>query len=435
MRYSRERTWTRPRTRVGREILARIAHRVPRSWRSSTPLALIVVIRRFERDLRRAGDRGRATSRTAARRRSPRARRSTGPSPRCASPCAARRKSSTTSGASWTRHADARQELPLAHLLAAGRRDHGERGAGARRACRTSRTACSSASSSPRPRRRRSPWAPRCARWCSRPPATASISPRCYGVEQTFDEVFSENPEFSSIAITDATGRVLYARGKEPATAREYFSRPAVLGALAQPEKARDVVKIGGAVRRLPAHRRARRRRSGMLHIGIDSAFVDRVLLEVLLDVLVVLVVSLFFTLELLNFMAGARLASGLGEFTRQVERMRSGRLHAQRAHPRERRDRAAAALDRRGHRPHQRALRDARRGAAQEKLAEATAETPRAAEAGRRGDGAAAHRQALRHRRRRRPRSTRRTSTASARRSSPSSSPRSSRAPTCPAT
>src|SRR5204863_2359727 len=63
----------------------------------------------------------------------------------------------------------------------------------------------------------------------------------------------------------------------------------------------------------------------GVLHVGIDAAFVDHVLLEVLLDVVVVLVVSLFFTLELLNFMAGARLASGLGEFARQVDRMRSG--------------------------------------------------------------------------------------------------------------
>src|SRR5258708_34192887 len=43
----------------------------------------------------------------------------------------------------------------------------------------------------------------------------------------------------------------------------------------------------------------------GVLHVGIDAAFVDHVLLEVLLDVVVVLVVSLFFTLELLNFMAG----------------------------------------------------------------------------------------------------------------------------------
>ncbi len=146
-----------------------------------------------------------------------------------------------------------------------------------------------------------------------------------HGVEQTFEEVFSENPEFSSIAITDATGRVLYARGKEPPAAREYFSRPAVLGALQKPESAsRDVVKIGTQyVVSLPIA--AGEKALGMLHIGIDSAFVDRVLLEVLLDVVVVLVVSLFFTLELLNFMAGSRLASGLGEFTRQVERLKAG--------------------------------------------------------------------------------------------------------------
>src|SRR5258708_20653633 len=67
----------------------------------------------------------------------------------------------------------------------------------------------------------------------------------------------------------------------------------------------------------------------GVLHVGIDAAFVDHVLLEVLLDVVVVLVVSLFFTLELLNFMAGARLASGLGEFARQADRMRSGAFTA----------------------------------------------------------------------------------------------------------
>lgn len=145
-----------------------------------------------------------------------------------------------------------------------------------------------------------------------------------HGVEQTFDEVFSENAEFASIAITDATGRVLYARGKEPESVREYFSRPAVLTVLETPDKPREAVKIGSQyIVSMPIV--SPQKALGVLHIGIDSAFVDRVLLEVLLDVLVVLVVSLFFTLELLNFMAGARLASGLGEFTRQVERMRGG--------------------------------------------------------------------------------------------------------------
>jgi MFS family permease len=43
------------------------------------------------------------------------------------------------------------------------------------------------------------------------------------------------------------------------------------------------------------------------------------------LDVVVVLVVSLFFTLELLNFMAGVRLAAGLGEFHHTVNRLREG--------------------------------------------------------------------------------------------------------------
>jgi hypothetical protein len=64
----------------------------------------------------------------------------------------------------------------------------------------------------------------------------------------------------------------------------------------------------------------------GVLHIGIDSVFVDRVLLEVLLDVLVVLVVSLFFTLELLNFMAGARASPRAWVISpRQVDRMNGG--------------------------------------------------------------------------------------------------------------
>ena len=43
--------------------------------------------------------------------------------------------------------------------------------------------------------------------------------------------------------------------------------------------------------------------------IELDSGYMrDQLMLEILLDVLVVLVVALFFTLELLNFLAGARL-------------------------------------------------------------------------------------------------------------------------------
>src|SRR5689334_20355590 len=144
-----------------------------------------------------------------------------------------------------------------------------------------------------------------------------------YGVEQTFGEVFEENPEFSYAAVTDLDGKLLFARGKEPEQAREYFTRPAVLAVGLDPTATWTASHVGGQYFiTMPI---ASDKPLGMLHIGIDGKFVDNVLLEVMLDVVVVLVVSLFFTLELLNFMAGARLASGLGEFGQQVDRMRSG--------------------------------------------------------------------------------------------------------------
>ncbi len=146
-----------------------------------------------------------------------------------------------------------------------------------------------------------------------------------YGVEQTFADVFEENPEFAYMAVTNTEGNVLYARGTEPIGARTHFRNPVVLQ-IAH-ETSNDLSKAARVgmqyIVSMPINDRGKP--MGILHVGIDAAFVDHVLLEVLLDVVVVLVVSLFFTLELLNFMAGARLAPGLGEFARQVDRMHSG--------------------------------------------------------------------------------------------------------------
>jgi MFS family permease len=145
-----------------------------------------------------------------------------------------------------------------------------------------------------------------------------------YGVDKTFEEVFSENPEFSYAGITNSDGTLLYHYGKEPEGALVHFHSPALLAAMRDPTVPWQVAHVGPQyIVSLPII--AGTQALGVLHMGIDSVFVNRVLLEVMLDVLVVLVVSLFFTLELLNFMAGARLASGLGEFAQQVERMRSG--------------------------------------------------------------------------------------------------------------
>src|SRR5438105_13708108 len=144
-----------------------------------------------------------------------------------------------------------------------------------------------------------------------------------YGVDQTFGEVFEENPEINYAAVTDAQGKLLFARGKEPQGVRELFREPALLALALDPRSGWKSSRFGNAYFvSLPI---VSDRPLGLLHLAIDGKFVDHVLLEVLLDVLVVLVVSLFFTLELLNFMAGARLASGLGEFGQQVDRMRGG--------------------------------------------------------------------------------------------------------------
>jgi MFS family permease/HAMP domain-containing protein len=144
-----------------------------------------------------------------------------------------------------------------------------------------------------------------------------------YGVDQTFREIIDENREFSFAALTDTDGKVLFSRGDEPKGARTHFSAPKTLAALQDPAGGIINERVGpDYFLSLPIRTD---RPLGTLHIVIDGKFVENVLLEVMLDVLVVLVVSLFFTLELLNFMAGARLASGLGEFQHQVDRMRAG--------------------------------------------------------------------------------------------------------------
>lgn len=131
------------------------------------------------------------------------------------------------------------------------------------------------------------------------------------GVEQRFDEVRKEMPEVSYIALTDARGQALHQRFSAPSGAEAYLRSPAVLALLKTPDAVSPAVRVGNQyVVSLPIA--AGTRPLGILHIGIDVSFVDAIVLDMLYDVLVVLVVSLFFTLELLHYMAGAKLDAGL---------------------------------------------------------------------------------------------------------------------------
>jgi predicted MFS family arabinose efflux permease len=145
-----------------------------------------------------------------------------------------------------------------------------------------------------------------------------------YGVEQTFDELKRSIPEIAYVAVTDAQGAVLYQRFIAPSGAAEHFRMPQVLEALANPEVAPPAVRVGDQYMvSMPIV--TTQQPVGLMHIGVSVDFVDRIVLDMLFDVLVVLVVALFFTLELLNFMAGSRLEAALKALGDSIERGASG--------------------------------------------------------------------------------------------------------------
>lgn len=145
-----------------------------------------------------------------------------------------------------------------------------------------------------------------------------------YGVEQRFADVKNEAPEVAYLALTDASGQVLYQHARAPEGAERYFSSPAALRLLAAPEGNAPPMRLGNQYMvSLPIVGQAGP--LGLLHLGVDARFVNELVLDMLFDVLVVLVVSLFFTLELLHFMAGARLDASLKALGEAFERGASG--------------------------------------------------------------------------------------------------------------
>ncbi len=145
-----------------------------------------------------------------------------------------------------------------------------------------------------------------------------------YGVEQTFDELKRSIPDIGYVAVTDTQGAILYQRFTAPAGAQTHFRQPQVLAALTSPEVSPPAVRVGDQYMvSMPIV--TSQQPVGMMHIGVSVDFVDRIVLDMLFDVLVVLVVALFFTLELLNFLAGSRLETALKGLGETIERGASG--------------------------------------------------------------------------------------------------------------
>jgi MFS family permease len=145
-----------------------------------------------------------------------------------------------------------------------------------------------------------------------------------YGVEQTFDDLKGSIPEISYVAVADPKGTVLYERFNAPVGAVAYFRSAPVLAALGNANGAPTAVRVDKQYMvSMPIMASAQA--VGMLHIGVGADFVDKIILDMLFDVLVIVVVALFFSLELLSFMAGTKLELALKSLSDSIERGASG--------------------------------------------------------------------------------------------------------------
>jgi MFS family permease len=156
-----------------------------------------------------------------------------------------------------------------------------------------------------------------------------------YGVEQTFDDLKGSIPEISYVAVCDPRGAVLYERFKAPAGAATYFKSAPALEALTHASRAPAAVRVDKQyVVSMPIM--ASQQAVGMLHIGVGVDFVDKIILDMLFDVLVILVVALFFSLELLSFMAGTKLELALKSLSDSIERGGAGDFSGDRGRPKD---------------------------------------------------------------------------------------------------
>lgn len=154
-----------------------------------------------------------------------------------------------------------------------------------------------------------------------------------YGIEQTFDELKAAIPDIAYVAVTDTKGAIIYQRFKAPPGAAEYFASPAVLAQLAGEGAAPPSVRVDDQyIVSLPIVAPAGA--AGQVHVGVSVDFVNRIITDMLFDVLVVLVVALFFTLELLHFMAGNRLEATFNALGESIERGTAGDFTTQRMPP-----------------------------------------------------------------------------------------------------
>ncbi len=118
------------------------------------------------------------------------------------------------------------------------------------------------------------------------------------GAEEVFAGVKQEHREFGVLVATDRDGAVLHSHGVLTPALSAYLREARFDGAEAAALDRYYVISVPLA--------RAGAAPTGYLHIGSNKTYVQQVLQETLLDVLVVLVVSLFIAIEVIYFLSGS---------------------------------------------------------------------------------------------------------------------------------
>jgi MFS family permease len=145
-----------------------------------------------------------------------------------------------------------------------------------------------------------------------------------YGIEQTFDDLKASMPDISHVALTDNKGKILFQRFTAPGGADAHFSSQDVLELLDHPNMPPVSQRLGEQyIVSVPII--AAQGPVGLLHVGVSVDFVNRIIMDMVLDVVVVLVVALFFALELLHFLAGRRIESALNLLGSVMQRGAAG--------------------------------------------------------------------------------------------------------------
>jgi predicted MFS family arabinose efflux permease len=135
------------------------------------------------------------------------------------------------------------------------------------------------------------------------------------GVDALFLEVQRDNPEVGLLAITDPAGELLHHLGPDDEALRTYWRGRSYAAAADAGARASAAQLLSGHyVVSLPLG--APGARQGYLHVGAKASFVQGVLQENLLDVLVVLVVAFFIAVEIVYFFAGRSAAMQIANLT-----------------------------------------------------------------------------------------------------------------------